>query len=252
MRKPTLISIFSGCGGAALGCWQAGFEVRVFVENDKDACDTLRLNWIDRRGMCKQRRKPVILDSDITLIPTSEILEAAGLKVGEATMLEGGFPCQGFSTSGRRQLGDDRNILYKQCVRIIGEALPRTFFLENVPGLVSMERGAVIRMICSDLVQCGYDLHWDILDAADYGVPQRRRRVIMLGKRVDLAHLDFDTGRISLVMGAAPGEVQHPDWFEEKYPNRGKRTNDRIKKHMGSGVHRRHQRARLPIQAEQG
>jgi DNA (cytosine-5)-methyltransferase 1 len=245
MPKPTLISIFSGCGGAALGFWQAGFEVRVFVEKDKACVQTLHRNWIDRRGMCKQRRKPVILDSSITLIPTRDILEAGGLTVGGADCLEGGFPCQGFSTSGKRELGDGRNILYRQCVRIIGEALPKTFMLENVPGLVSMERGAVIRMICADLVGCGYDLRWDIFDAANFGVPQRRRRVIMIGKRVDLAHVDFDTGRMSLVMGAEPGEVQHPDWFETKYPDRGKRTNERVKKHLGSGIYQRRQRARL-------
>lgn len=218
-NAPTLISLFSGCGGCALGFWQAGFEVRAFVELDKAACDTLHRNWIDPRGMCKQHRKPVILRKDITLLSTRKLLEAAGLQVGEADALEGGFPCQGFSTANsNRRVDDSRNVLYRQCVRIIRQALPKTFMLENVPGLVSMAKGAVVRKICADLVACGYDMQWDILNAADYGVPQNRRRVIMLGRRIDLMHVDGATGRIGLHMGAAPGRIMHPEWFEKKYP----------------------------------
>jgi DNA (cytosine-5)-methyltransferase 1 len=220
MGKPTLISLFSGCGGAALGCWQAGFEVRVFVEKDRDACNTLHRNWIDPRGMCKQKRKPVIISDDITKVPTRKILEAADLKVGEADCLEGGFPCQGFSTSNsNRHVNDSRNILYRQCVRIIRQALPKTFFLENVPGLVSMAKGAIIRKIGMDLAGCGYAVNWDVLNAADYGVPQRRKRVIFLGKRVDVMRCDFETGQIGLHMGVS-GSISTPAWFEKKYPQR--------------------------------
>lgn len=220
MGKPTLISLFSGCGGAALGFWQAGFEVRVFVENNRDCCDTLHRNWIDPRGMCKQKRKPAILSKDITKLQTRKILEAAGLKVGEADSLEGGFPCQGFSiANSKRRTNDPRNVLYKQCVRIIRQALPKTFMLENVPGLVSMERGAIIRMIGLDLARCGYAVNWDVLNAADYGVPQNRRRVIFIGKRVDIMRCDFKTGRIGLHMGAS-GSISTPAWFEKRYPKR--------------------------------
>lgn len=223
-QKPTLISLFSGCGGAALGFWQAGFEVRVFIEKDKDCVATLDRNWIDPRGMCKQARKPAIISKDITRVTTGEILEAAGLQRGEADALEGGFPCQGFSTanSNRGKVEDPRNLLYRQCVRIIGQALPKTFMLENVPGLVSMEKGIIIRRICDDLAGVGYDLTWDILNAADYGVPQNRRRVIFFGKRFDAMSMDFETGRAALFMGAARGQIKHPDWFEKKYPERSR------------------------------
>lgn len=218
-QKPTLISLFSGCGGAALGFWQAGFEVRVFVELDKHACATLHRNWIDPRGMCKQARKPVILAKDITKLTTGKILKAADLQRGEADALEGGFPCQGFSLSNsKRSVDDPRNILYRQCVRVIGQALPKTFMLENVPGLVTMEKGAIIRMICDDLAGCGYDLVWDILNAADYGVPQNRRRVIFMGKRIDVMSADFETGQIALIRGVGRGHIQHPEWFEKRYP----------------------------------
>ena len=219
-RTPTLISIFSGIGGAALGFRMAGFEVRVFVENDRLACATLARNWLVRPiRECRQRRPPAILCADITRLSVQQILDAAELQVGEADCLEGGFPCQGFSTANsRRHVGDERNRLYRQCVRMIRGTLPRHFFLENVPGLVSMERGAVMRTICDDLAGCGYDVVWDIKDAADYGVPQHRRRMLILGTRVDLLAFDWETGQPRLVIGIGRGSVQHPIWFERKYP----------------------------------
>ena len=231
-RMPTLISLFSGCGGCALGMRQAGFEVRVFVERDKAACETLALNWIkpnrkNSRLPWHQARDPVILSDDITQLSTARILEAAELAVGEADALEGGFPCQGFSHAGKRMINDPRNQLYKECVRVIREALPRMFVLENVPGLVSMAGGAVMRQICRDLAFAGYDLHWDILDAANYGVPQRRRRVIFIGSRVDA--LIMNGASTALIMGAAAGKVVHPEWFEKKFPARRRRISRRTK-----------------------
>lgn len=222
----TLISLFSGCGGAALGIAMAGFEVRVFVEQDKYACQTLRANWTDELGgrtvtFKTQRRTPAILQRDITKTTTKEILDAADLRVGEATLLEGGFPCQGFSTANgatdrNDYTKDKRNFLYNECVRVIREALPKSFFLENVPGLVSMEKGRVIRMICDDLAKTGYDVNWDILNAADYGVPQNRRRVFIIGSRNDIAVFP-EKGNMQFHIGGAVGRVHHPDWFLKKY-----------------------------------
>jgi DNA (cytosine-5)-methyltransferase 1 len=225
-RQPTLISLFSGCGGAALGACMAGFEVRVFVEWDKHACATLARNFCDRRQArrlgIKQRRVPAILQADITKLPTAEILKAADLEIGEADCLEGGFPCQGFSTMNSRadrsdHTKDKRNLLYKELIRVIREALPRHFMLENVPGLVSMEKGAVIKMICEELAACGFNVQWDILNAADFGVPQNRRRVFFLGDRVDV--MTIKRSRLGLHMGAVVGRIRHPEWFIKKYPN---------------------------------
>src|SRR3990167_3704312 len=104
-KEHTAISLFSGCGGAALGLAQAGFEIRVFVEWEKNACSTLRRNWLDTEmgkrtvKFKTQKRDPVILQADITKLSTEEILKAGDLRVVEATLLEGGFPCQGFSTA---------------------------------------------------------------------------------------------------------------------------------------------------------
>jgi DNA (cytosine-5)-methyltransferase 1 len=211
-KKMTAISLFSGAGGAALGVNAAGFEVRVFVEWEKAACDTLRGNWTKQGFLAwgekskewgkqpwHQKREPVILNADITKLSTQEILDAAGLRIGECSLLEGGFPCQGFSVANSRRdtsdhTKDERNELYKECVRVIREAQPRTFFLENVPGLVSMEQGRVIRLITKDLAECGYTITWNIINAADYGVPQNRLRVFIIGNRNDFAALGADGG----------------------------------------------------------
>lgn len=231
-----------------IGFSQAGFEIRVMVEWGKAECDTLRLNWIKPEGYRKpkvieraeplyegddwsnlthhdwyQERDPVILERDITTLPTSEILEAAGLQVGEADMVTGGFPCQGFSTArGKRYIDDPRNKLYKECVRVVREALPRMFLFENVPGLASMDGGKVIRQICDDLAASGYNVRWDILNAADYGVPQNRKRVFFIGECLDV--MAVDTAKPKRVprlhLAAIQGQVQYPEWFIVRYPQR--------------------------------
>lgn len=234
--KPlTAISLFTGCGGAALGVRAAGFEVRAMVEWERAACNTLRANWTRegyerardgmegaRWGTCNwhQKREPAIIEGDITKIPTEEILFRAGLRVGECSLIEGGFPCQGFSMANSRRNGADhttdaRNRLYEECVRIIREALPKSFFLENVAGLVSMEDGAVIRMITRDLAESGYTITWNLLNAADYGVPQNRLRVFITGSRNDVLALCGETP--SLTIGGAAGPIYHPAWYVKKY-----------------------------------
>lgn len=227
-----------------LGCREAGYEIRAMVEWDKSACKTLRLNWIERPKNWRailakemkrkpknahdamfntphywwQERPPAILEADITKTKTSDILAAADLRVGQCSLLTGGFPCQGFSIAGTRMIDDPRNILYKECVRVLREALPKAFFFENVPGLVSMDKGKIIKRICDDLAASGYNVNWDIHNAADYGVPQNRKRVLFIGLRKDVAKLNATTGKLSVHMAAIAGEVSHPDWYKAKYP----------------------------------
>ncbi len=263
----TAISLFSGCGGCALGFSHAGFNVRVAVEWDKMACETLRLNftkagfekawkshieyfkkgisrgdkksareleargvyfpeWYKKMSKRKGFREMVVMQADITKLSTKEILEAGGLQVGEASILEGGFPCQGFSHArGHRMIDDPRNSLYKECVRVISEALPKTFMLENVPGIVSMSAGEVILQVVQDLAAVGYNISWDILDACDYGVPQHRKRVILIGLRQDGTVLK-ENGRIEYHMGCVPGETTFPKWYFDRYAKRNKNIAD--------------------------
>jgi DNA (cytosine-5)-methyltransferase 1 len=218
--KFTAISLFSGCGGMDLGMMQAGFEVRVMIDNEKACCDTLALNFTNlgkRKPWGRnQKREPVILHRDICKTTTAELLEAADLKVGECGVVTGGFPCQGFSTSGKREIKDPRNNLYLQCVRVVREALPRFFIFENVKGLISMGHGAVINRICQDLAATGYEVVWQLLDAADYGVPQHRERVFFIGRRIDMLALPIGAKRPHLHMGVA-GRYKHPEFFEKRH-----------------------------------
>jgi DNA (cytosine-5)-methyltransferase 1 len=240
------ISLFSGCGGFDLGFSMAGIPSRVMVEWDKGCCETLRANWhweelkkrqnyrfekgkaIETGPLWKTKAsmkksikhyhepEPVILQEDITKLSTQRILEAGNLKIGETTVITGGPPCQGFSTSGKRMIDDPRNSLFKEFVRVVREALPKLFVFENVPGLVSMAKGEIIKQICEEFANCGYNVAWKLLNAADYGVPQNRVRVIMIGKRIDVMRITSDE-RLELHLGAVPGSIDYPENFRKKH-----------------------------------
>jgi|CXWL01.1.fsa_nt_gi DNA (cytosine-5)-methyltransferase 1 len=182
MRK--LISLYTGCGGLDLGFEAAGFETAVAVEMDSEAVATLRFN----RGW------PVI-HRDIHAIPSSELLAVAGLRVGEADALIGGPPCQPFSKSGywvsgeTLRLDDSRAGTLGAYLRVLRDTLPRTFLLENVPGLAYQGKSEGLDLITGTLrkinQECGTHYNWAVaqLDAADYGVPQMRQRVFVVGAR---------------------------------------------------------------------
>ncbi len=211
----TAISLFSGAGGMDLGMMQAGWEVRVMVDNDPNCCETLALNFVRTSRYRKGHRSPVILCKDLTKVTTAELLYAAQLKVGEAGVVTGGWPCQGFSISGKRRVNDARNKLYRVCVRVVREALPRFFIFENVPGIISMASGRIIDRICRELACCGYSVQWQKLNAADYGVPQNRIRVFFIGERCDMLYWN-GSDRLQLHLGA-PGRYKHPEFFEKQY-----------------------------------
>lgn len=240
----THISLFTGIGGFDLGLHAAGFESRVMIEFAKECCETLRANWFwselkDRKkynpdGIAYEPlwktkeemkkaitwyhdREPVIIEKDIREVSTKEILEAGDLEVGECSIISGGPPCQGFSTANiKRSIDDPRNFAFKEFVRIVDEAKPKMLIMENVPGMVSSTKGRVIREICQEFANCGYEISWNILDAANYGVPQYRMRVIIIGKRVDMLYFP-EIGNPRLHMGIPPGKITHPEWFVKKY-----------------------------------
>lgn len=211
-NPPIGVSLFSGAGGFDLGFAQAGFDVRVMVEYEKEACDTLRLNM----GCFDAHTEPTIIQEDIREVSTSEILEAADIGIGEPTVVFGGPPCQGFSVAGNRDPDDERNALYQEMVRIVHQAKPVFFVMENVPGLATLEDGGVIQRVCDEFRQGGYDVTWDILNAANYGVPQRRKRTFIIGKRIDVMALPA-FGNPQMHIGAKAGNVHHPEFFREKH-----------------------------------
>lgn len=176
-RPLPIISLFSGAGGLDIGLEAAGFDVRVAVELDAHACNTLLHN----------RPQLPVLKGDVSAITTPDILAAAGLGVGEARLVVGGPPCQGFSTAGKRDADDPRNKLFWQFVRIVDEAKPWGFVMENVKGLLTMKTDDETALVKDIIIQAfkdiGYSVEYRLINMADYGVPQKRIRVIFFGRR---------------------------------------------------------------------
>ena len=166
-----IVSLFSGAGGLDLGLIQAGHTVLWANDIFQDAVATYRANigsFVDTRGIAD--------------IPSSEI--------PHADVVVGGPPCQGFSVANwKRKLNDPRNQLYREMVRVVHNKGPWFFVLENVTGVVSLGKGALLKRIEGDFSDAGYKTCWAVLNSADYGVPQKRMRLIMLGVREDIAVL---------------------------------------------------------------
>jgi len=213
---PTHVSLFSGIGGFDLGFSRAGFKNLVAVEADQDAADTYRANLINDCENYGQEEPPVLMERDIQDIATWEILEAAGVGVGQITAISGGPPCQGFSHIGKREEDDPRNELYIEMVRIVHQAKPVFFVMENVPGLATMHDGEAIMEVCEHFEAGGYQVTWDKLDAANFGVPQHRERVFVIGKRVDVMGFP-EEGNPQFHIGAKPGGIEHPEFFRERH-----------------------------------
>lgn len=177
MSQRSAISLFSGAGGLDLGVEQAGFDVRGAVEYDADACASLRANF---PGMA-------VLEGDIRRISTSEVLSAAGLKSGDVDLLVGGPPCTPFSKSGywlehkRRGLDPEASLL-EHYVRILDEARPQMFLLENVFALAYANHNRHwLEFLLESFDRLGYGVTQETVLAADHGVPQRRQRLILVG-----------------------------------------------------------------------
>lgn len=182
--KPTVISLFSGAGGLDYGFEAAGFETRMALEFDADCCETLRLN-----------RKWPVLEKSIHDTPTKELLRTARLKKGEADVLIGGPPCQPFSKAAywasgdSRRLDDPRAQTLIAYMRVLEEAQPKTFLLENVGGLAFSKKQEGLRSLLDAVEQINrrtnsnYVPRFQVVNAAEYGVPQLRERFIMIASR---------------------------------------------------------------------
>lgn len=163
-----LVSLFSGAGGLDLGFKLEGFETIWANDIDRDACETHRM-WSHGEVVCAD------VDSlDFGLIP-------------EADVIVGGFPCQGFSLAGPRKVDDSRNGLYRSFVKLVELQRPKMFVAENVKGILTLGNGSIIEAIVASFAAKGYDVTVNPCNAADYGVPQDRARVILVGVRNDLA-----------------------------------------------------------------
>jgi DNA (cytosine-5)-methyltransferase 1 len=178
-----MISLFTGAGGMDIGFQQAGFTTAVAVELDPNCVETLKANL---------PRTP-ILAGDICTITAEDILTAGNLKVLEAALVIGGPPCQSFSLAGKRLgMNDPRGRLLYEFFRVVHETLPVAFVLENVKGMTNWSGGKAINAIKNEAAAeilfegnlYSYNVELKILNAADFGVPQLRERVFIVGNRI--------------------------------------------------------------------
>ncbi len=188
-QSPKVVSLFTGGGGLDLGLEAAGFETVFATDIDEHSCISLRKN----KEICKKKSIPlfqhsIIKQTDITKLKTEDILESCGLKKGELSLLAGGPPCQAFSVFGKRQgTKDPRGLLPYEYLRLLIELEPRAFIFENVYGLLTINNGETFSELCKKLETpikgLKYKLSIFRLNAADYGVPQFRDRIFVIGCR---------------------------------------------------------------------
>lgn len=191
------ISLYTGIGGLDFGFEAAGFRTCVAIEMDQVSCQTIRLN-----------RKWPVLEGDIHSFSSEDILKIAGLKAGEADVLIGGPPCQPFSKSSywvngdSGRLDDSRSDTLMAYLRVLRDTRPRTFLLENVYGLAYKGKDEGLRYLLEGIAEVNrqvgtnYQVHWHMLNAAAFGVPQVRERVFLIGSR-DGKMFEFPTARFA-------------------------------------------------------
>lgn len=173
---PTMISLFAGCGGSSLGYSMAGFQERLAVEWNKQAAETFRLNFPE----------VPLYEGDVRNLSVEEALTRTNLEPGQLDVLDGSPPCQGFSVAGKRQFSDKRNQLFQEYVRLLRGFSPKTFVMENVPGMAQGRMKPIFVHCLEELREAGYRVKARILNAMYFGVPQARERLIFMGIRNDL------------------------------------------------------------------
>jgi DNA (cytosine-5)-methyltransferase 1 len=198
---PTAIDLFSGCGGLTLGLKQAGFRVVGAVEIDALAAETYASNHPEVH----------LWRADIRRISGPKIRKALGLRRGQLDLLAGCPPCQGFSSmrtrNGGKQNRDRRNDLIFDYLRLVKALRPKTVMMENVPALIDNSR---LKVLKAKLIALGYEFNGTpaVLNAADYGVPQRRKRMILIGSRIGSIEMPPRARKAKTVRDAIGGLVR--------------------------------------------
>lgn len=191
-RRPIAIDLFAGAGGFSLGIEQAGFDVLVAVERDPIHAAAYAYNF----------PQTLVLPADITTLSGEKIWQAIlrqekQRKIlhpkSEIDLIVGGPPCQGFSIMGKNCIDDVRNDLVFHFCRLVCELKPRYFVMENVPGMISKRFTQLLERLIQEFESNGYCITQPVqcLNAADFGVPQQRRRLFLLGSRAGESHLCY-------------------------------------------------------------
>ena len=168
--EPTVIDLFAGVGGLSLGFEMEGFDILLANEFDQSIATAYKEN----------HKSTNVVVGDITSLDLSKVF---GEYVNKIDVVIGGPPCQGFSQKGKRKTkNDERNFLFKHYVEVVKFVKPKYFVMENVPNLLTAEKGFFLNEIKGLFKGYGYSIRYGVLNAADYGVPQNRRRAIIIGK----------------------------------------------------------------------
>ena len=181
--RPLAIDLFAGAGGMSLGFEQAGFDIAAAVEIDPIHCATHKFNF----------PKCVVMAQSVVSLTGAEIRLRAGIGNRDIDCVFGGAPCQGFSLIGYRVLDDPRNGLVKEFVRLVCELNARSFVFENVKGLTLGNHKAFLNQLVTAFEAAGYSMRlpWKVLNSANYGVPQNRERLFLMGIRNEINIPDY-------------------------------------------------------------
>ena len=176
-KRFTNVELFAGAGGLALGFENAGFDNLLANDFDKDSCNTLKENRPNWNVLCEP----------VEELANKDLLKMLNLKQGELDLLSGGYPCQSFSYAGKRLgLNDIRGTMFYYYAKILEQLKPKMFLAENVKGLVSHDGGKTLTTMIGVFEEIGYKVQYKVLNAWDYGVAEKRERVVIVGIRNDL------------------------------------------------------------------
>ena len=248
-----VISLFSGGGGLDLGLEAAGFQTHFENDIDPYSCSTLEMGRIAaaQRGLSIFSNS-VVLAADVKSLEGNFVLESSRLKKGEVRLLAGGPPCQAFSVFGNRKGREDhRGQLVYEYFRILSQIAPEAFLFENVYGLLTVENGAVFKMACEQLREPRKGLRYELsvlrLNAANYGVPQFRDRIFIIGSREGKTIKEIDALTVDPRNHISPSQLPFRTVKDalrglskpnEKFPanHTGRTHSDRIIERYGSMV----------------
>ncbi|MDP2144959.1 MAG: DNA cytosine methyltransferase [Gallionella sp.] len=207
-RRPVGIDLFAGAGGLSLGFEQAGFDIAAAVEIDPIHCATHEYNFPNSTVIC----------ASVVNVSGDEIRRRANLGDADIEVVFGGAPCQGFSMIGKRALDDPRNQLVFHYVRLVSELQPKYFVFENVRGLTLGKHAEFLGELIAALGNAGYDVQspYQVLNAAEYGVPQDRKRLFVIGARRGLCVPNYPKPHDQrATVWDAIGDLPDADGFDE-------------------------------------
>lgn len=225
VKKLKVLSLFSGCGGLDLGFKSAGYEVVAAIDNWQDALNTLQNNFPAAK----------VFNLDLGEFRKHDFDQFRG----GIDVVIGGPPCQGFSISGKRDIDDPRNKLYEGFLKVVKHVNPKAFVMENVPNLVSMGQGEILKKILSDFQNQGYTLEYKIMTASDFGVPQNRKRVFIVGIKNKKFQFPLEKFNINtrLTCGEAISDLPEGDLIDDSpYAMKPQSTFQEVMRDGSSGI----------------